>query len=328
MEAKVSKFLLKEILPKLLYSYITKDYYPVIVGGADVDRCAKVDFRPVTDIDMKFIATNISTVNEYEIAFVRDECIGKILSMYDEKKPKDFPNLVAGKVSKVYSFRVPVHIEGDKKAVIIDTSVIGQQKEFMLQYKYINYSRWIKTKNESLLVPFEMVNNLPWADCAWVYIDTVRMLMVSLRDYTHTDVKSQKLYLITKVIKYIGKLAHLEVYYRKHVDLKPLLIKAKKALVDFGEDGDKLMASLMVVIKKDTDFTKVSKILRDAESVKDDIEYFRKSITVLVHTVKPNQKNAIIQKWFKSNERFVKGGYIMVCTKDNVIINKMFSFRK
>lgn len=326
MESKLSDFLLRDILPNILYNYITSDYYPVIVGGTDLNRCADHDFAPTTDIDIKFIATHGQS-NEYEIVFARNECIDLIISKYNEKKPSEFPNLVKGKVNIKYSYRQEIHIEGDNKAVIIDTAVIGPQKEFMLQYKYINYAKWLKTVDDNLLVPFKLIDNLPWADCSWVYIDTVRMVMVTLQEYSTTTTKSQKLYLIAKAIKYIGKLAHLEVYYKKHTDLKSLLVRAKKALVNFGDD-DKLMTSLMVVINKKTDYTKIIKILKAAELVKDDLEYFRKSVTILVHNVPPHQKNSIIRSWFQNNERFKNGKYILSIDKDKVIINDILSFRK
>jgi hypothetical protein len=326
MESELSKFLLQDILPNILYRYITADYYPVIVGGTDLNRCANVDFAPVTDIDVKFIATH-GEANEYEIVFARGECMDMILEMYHAKKPTSYPNLVKGKVNTKYSYRQAIHVEGDTKLVVVDTAVIGPRKEFMLQYKYINYAKWLKTHDENVLVPFKLIDNLPWADCSWVYIDTVRMVMVTLQEYSITTVKSQKQYLIAKAIKYIGKLAHLEVYYKKHTDVKALLVKAKNALLNVG-DGDKLVASLMVVLDRKTDYTKISKILKAAELVTHDLEYFRKSIALLVHNVPSPQKNAIIRVWFGNNERFKKGGYTLSIAKDNVIINNIFSFRK
>jgi len=325
MESQLSSFLLKNVLPNILYNYITPDYYPVIVGGTDLNRCADIDFAPSTDIDVKFIATHAQS-NEYEIVFARDECIDQILETYNEKKPFDFPNLVKGTVNKKYNYRLEIYIEGNKKAVIIDTAIIGPQKEFMLQYKYINYAKWLKTLDENVLIPFKLIDNLPWADCSWVYIDTVRMVMVTLQEHSKTTSKSQKLYLIAKAIKYIGKLAHLEVYYKKKTDMKPLLIKAKNALINFGDD-EKILISLMAVINKKTDYRQISKILKDAELVKEDLEYFRKSVGLMKH-VSPRQKNSVIRSWFLNNELFKNGGYTLSIGKKNLIINDIFSFRK
>jgi hypothetical protein len=314
----LTDFLLNEILPFVLVKYITKDYYPVIVGGTVLNKCTNIN-NEVTDIDIKFVATR-DTSNKFEIINARNTCVDDILKMYHEKKSPTDPVLKKTSVIAKYSYRLAVYPEGEEKNVIIDTAVFGPEKNFMIQYKYIDYNKWLKSKSQDLFVPFTLDNNVPWADCSWVYIDTVRMLMIWYDDYKIVTSSQQKTYIMKKILKYINKLLLMEVHWKHDGRFKPLLKKAKYAL---HKDDDKIsITHLMSVINKQTSYKKIVKVLKDAEEVKNDIEYFRETINVLKAS-SPDFKK-VFKVWASENERFVAGKYTYKFVNNQIVINDLF----
>lgn len=204
------------------------DFYPVIVGGVNVSRCAKLQPKAkkllgqlsLRDIDIGFVIRKKITDNSHQLVQMAHEERMKFLTtlIYDDEfvsfiktfaeQNKTFIWLYINMYQPIFDFigkvrLVSLHAKyklDDGSTVskeLIDTSILSNyaDKSDMLYPNYIG-------KHLVNPIPYFKQYGLPYATCNFIFFDTVRVLsenLAFLRDGT-ADFRRQQ-----KVIKYIAK---------------------------------------------------------------------------------------------------------------------------
>lgn len=227
------------LLSRHLKKHITKDVYPVVIGGINVMRCAKLHAKAAAilgklyknDLDVKFVVAKhvadnndsiIKHTHDMRMRFINDILTDKSLDKHlkraagdelieirlvlDDKR--DVPRESVRRTMLV-CLRAEYYIGGEKvyKKTFMDT---GMYTTFSQDYFDKYHVFFMKVINRP--IPYYMNNNIPFATCGWAYYDTVRMLVICGGAYSKAladgDVDEQK-YQFVKYIKYLSKFAVL-----------------------------------------------------------------------------------------------------------------------
>ena len=208
MDQEVIRVMLSDVLPGLLQKYILHDTVPIVVGGVPLNKCANDDGSLINDIDIKFVCSDISKdasynkVHKHRMAFVKE-----VIQKYNIlSKLKNLPLVKASKLRKQYAWRVEIgYMVSGKLRTIIDTGIIMSSNTEKPFNKYLSVGEKYKKlalKTSDFVVPYDIVNDIPYASCKWMYIDTVRVLYDSLDNYNQN---SKSDFWKLKVLKYIQK---------------------------------------------------------------------------------------------------------------------------
>jgi len=176
MKDKVVEFIRSHILGKYMSKYKNETSYPVITGGTSVSRCSP-DIR-IADIDVVFAIIphdpsdeTIDKVSQDRDKFLHDITTDKALLKMT--KPKGY-KLVLRETYKIHpEYRVSMIklvrlqlVRGDKKDVIIDTSV-QCNKTIRIWNLY----------SKRYPIPFWTKNGVLYATCEYAKFDTLRLVL-------------------------------------------------------------------------------------------------------------------------------------------------------
>jgi len=258
-----------ELMVPYISKHITKDHYPVLIGGVNVTRCANLSERTRTllgslyanDIDIKYmIQGHVESLEDKRILaahknrmsfvnkFVKDKQVAKVLLDVAGMEPLcssielvivDFfdSDIVALKENMRVCIKT-VFKWGDGKEYfkdLIDTAVWSDySQEMILSYQYF-FDTPLKVN-----VPFHMHKGVPFATCGWTYFDTLRLLILCGEAYQKA-IKSgdekQVRFTFMKYWKYLAKFAVLYVHINKiktqdpdYLILKRLYNKSQKII--------------------------------------------------------------------------------------------------
>jgi hypothetical protein len=300
---KIQKFILDEVLGKVLIKYITNDYTPVVVGGTTLHKCSKTSINDDTDIDIKFVRLN-ETISLYEVVFIKMQCIEEILKLYNSAKPEEFPTLQKTASSKKYNYRQSLfYMEGDKRKVMIDMTVNDtfDQTNAMLRAIHTSFVPTILKNDSRYIIPFRIQNNIPWADCNWVYLDTIRMIFTSWDLYKNSKGSKDKMFFAHKTLKYLMKIIHMKVHYKKQKRFTSFLAKINKMLESNDVSINEFKA-LMLTVQKKTDINELNKHLQAITKLQSEISFFINSVRLLIKSTPTKERVPIIKSWFNSNK--------------------------
>lgn len=300
----IQQFLLKHVINKVLIKYITPGYMPIVVGGTTLHKCSNTDLEDSTDIDIKFVQLKDS-VSIYEVIHAKHLCIEEILEIYNKEKPIDLPVLFMTKFIKKFQYRQSlfyVDAQG-KKNIIVDMTAFEKDfidNKLILAFQIATLPKWLKmtTKN---IVPFQMEDNIPWADCKWVYLDTIRMIFVSWSICQERKTEVDKRFFAKKTLKYIMKLFHMNVYYRKDKQFLPFLKKINK-LMDKDTIQVHQIKALLIAVDKKTEYKSIINNSIQMSTIMSQIVYFKDTVKLLVSSCKVKERVKVIKEWFASNE--------------------------
>jgi hypothetical protein len=302
---------LKEIIPFTMYKYIDNKFFPVIIGGVDITRCTNNYLKSdINDIDIKFYCKSDSDVDIYKAHTYRMEMLNEFLEKYNALKRKDMPELFISTLQVQFNRRVEIYYMNEKsKVTVIDTGVmvINNKKSTQLIKSFHNYSYLSFMDNididTSLKVEYE--NNVPYISCDWLYIDTVRMLLVWLDDYKEAE-KSNKLYVKKKIVKYILKLSAMNIAYLKNRKSKKYFTDLVKKIKSIELDGIQLDMLLKEVKNHDSNIVKFDMLMKKCQNK---IEYLLKFDEInenlfksIPNQVKPAKNNTVYVRNIKKRE--------------------------
>lgn len=281
MDQEVIQTVLKDVLPNLLQKYILDDTIPVVVGGVPLNKCANDTDSLINDVDIKFICsdsrdTSYNKVHRHRMAFVKE-----VISEYNTiAKLKNLPSMKSSKLRKQYSWRVEIgYMSEGTFRTIIDTGIILSKSGDKPFNKYIllgNKYKKLSFKSSDFIVPFDVVNDIPYASCKWMYIDTIRILYDSLDNYNkNTDSVFWKM----KVLKYIHKYISISNEPKlKSLDAKIRPLLNKETLIKNKLNIGKFIKTITNISEVST----INSILRNSEIIWDDYDKAHKIIMNLI----------------------------------------------
>jgi hypothetical protein len=164
---------LKKILPGKLEKY-KRDYcYPVVVGGMIFAKCQQVAVSG--DIDIKFICTRknanirvLQKIHTLQMQFLK-EIVTSFLQGYGDANVS-----VDDKPVIEYGWRVKLMVD---KVVVVDTGIWTRENQPIIFNLYRNFPSVMSSNGDP--VPYEYIDGIPFATCAFHFLDTMRMLITS-----------------------------------------------------------------------------------------------------------------------------------------------------
>lgn len=217
-----------------------QEYYPVVIGGINVVRCAKLSKNAIemignvykNDIDIKYIMVgNIKSLEEQIVQtahvdrmqfleklqgspefqrILRKEEINHnmlILTSIDDQTHHEVEGIrlsmrVALKLEYIFN-----NADVSIRKVIIDTGIVSNLSQGEVHF---SFQRLFRPK-ENIPVPYILYKSIPVATCVWTYFDTARMLMLVETKYRELEDKKDKSsieerkFIFSKYLKYLAK---------------------------------------------------------------------------------------------------------------------------
>jgi hypothetical protein len=222
------------------------EIYPVVIGGVNVLRCAKLDDRAIgllgrlykNDIDIKFVVKGKVKDNDAHVmkrahamrmrfiqGLLADGTVERHVANAARRvngleikfivDDKTGASREAVRRSMVVSIRAEYRVAGTLvlKKVLMDT---GMYTSFSQDY-FDGYHAFFM-KEVSLPIPYYVSRGVPFATCGWAYYDTVRMLVLcgdAYRAALETGDVGEQRYQFVKYTKYLGKFAVLYTQVNK-----------------------------------------------------------------------------------------------------------------
>lgn len=265
---QIRDHILRQTLRKYIWSYKTHEYYPVVVGGLNINRCLSihprskdlVDAMFSSDIDLDFVVTSHIDANDHEPVIFK-EIVKRRQEMFDkivnDQELKDYIKQVEGKTKTQITLVIDNHAMENKSYRVykmrlsqIKITISGFQTTLLDSPIYANnntedykvYKRFFE-KPEDLKnpIPFVNIDGVPYATCNFIYYDNVRMLYYYNRVFIEAqkkkDVKWMRFYFV-KSLRYLVKFCALYVMMnaqisdRKAQELHTIYSQAKMILPD------------------------------------------------------------------------------------------------
>jgi hypothetical protein len=269
MDQDIINTILKEVFPGLLQKYFLEDTIPIVVGGVPLNYCAGVDDGIINDIDIKFVNSH-EDINNTELNRIHKHRMKFIKEVKNKYNPiaikRNLPQLKVKPLQKKYLWRVTMgYVAEDKFRDIIDTGIIESNAKRLNKYFAIGekYKKLAFSNNEYVL-PYQLVNDIPYATCHWIYIDVIRTFYSVLENY-HANTKSVfwKRKLLKYIVKYIliSKNANLKQLQKK---ITPLLSEMKLANIP--------ITKFIKAVTSDKEVSDIYKILTTTQLVWNNLE--------------------------------------------------------
>lgn len=220
-------------ISRYIRKYFARDYYPVLIGGINVKRCADMEPKAreligslyTHDIDIKFVIVKdiidntdpaVVAAHEARLRFVNEVSTDEIslsavrsiekaykglrinLKIHEMKKTRN--EILRRNI--MINFNAEYYIDGVHVGTkeIIDTGIYSNysQEEIMSYRKFF--------ANElNRPIPFYVHKGIPYATCGWAYYDTIKMLVLYGQRYETASDPKERRYQFEKLLKYIGK---------------------------------------------------------------------------------------------------------------------------
>jgi SepF-like predicted cell division protein (DUF552 family) len=162
---------LKKILPGKLEKYKRDFCYPVVVGGMTFAKCKQVAVSG--DIDIKFVCTKknaniriLQNIHNLRMKFLKEIVTSFLLGYGDANISVD------AKPAIEYGWRVKMLIG---KLIVIDTGIWTSDNQPSVFNLYRNFPSVMSSNGDP--VPYEYIDGIPFATCAFQFLDTMRMLI-------------------------------------------------------------------------------------------------------------------------------------------------------
>ena len=264
------------------------DFYPVLVGGVNIKRCASLEPKAkrllgklgTNDIDISFVVSKfvrdnsdpiVQTAHSARLNFLTnllyDPEFVAFVKQFGERRQTavmlsvNMPQPVFEFIERVKLTSIIVKYKNADCLVekgLIDTTIISNyaDKTDMLYPKYIG-----KALRDP--IPYIMMKNLPFATCNFIFYDTVRVLSETLLTL-HDGSNDQRKQL--KVIKYIAKfcIMYTQVNKIKNDDefesIKRVYEQAREEMVKTEIDlpqYKQLVHKLKAALEKHTNFKQI-----------------------------------------------------------------------
>lgn len=226
------------VFPRYIMKYKTKAYYPVIVGGINVNRClsskpkskALIDEVFSSDIDVDFvIMENIQENDDDPKIFkkvhvarmkflkqvVMDAQVQSYITQFKAKTGLTIQleiddSFLQKKELRVYKVRLVmmrfnVHNERGEKVysnVIVDCPLYTSQNT-----NYMLYKRFVPNLQKP--IPYYVHNNVPFATCNFVYYDAIRMMIYYSNQLKSNNDAKERHFNFVKYVRYVMKFTML-----------------------------------------------------------------------------------------------------------------------
>ena len=233
-DTKISKcyklildFFLETVLGKYMQKYANTEYYPVVLGGADVNRCIESTFRIETkDVDIQFVVPVDSSKQAAVLA--RDELIDKILSDAQMKEFKSRLEIDHGVEIHIGRFAewdpevnakqlkmnlVVIMVEFKEKEHLIkrynmvDMNVVTQDVFSGIGWEPKDTNTSTSTSKDHVPIPYIVTRGVLYATCDYTYQNTIDMLLF----YKKASWLSSTSKDVAKYCRYVLKLVALTI---------------------------------------------------------------------------------------------------------------------
>ena len=266
--------LIRKTLPKYINNYKTSDYYPVILGGQNVLRCAENNKKVAalisgvfsSDIDIDFVI--IPNVQNNDDPIVQDLHKRRLKFLDEVLQDTDFTYAI-NQVMRDYA-HLDMHVETtvDEKMMYSDpivsrSMVVRLRINYYIGYEPSNsltlmdtviYSTYSKTEHYdlfrqftkskvSLVIPYKIYKGLPFAHCEHAYYDTIRMLDTYATEISITTSPKRFKFLISKYANLLLKFSALycllnRVNKKKYDKLKQIYDNVRQILLSMNPFAD------------------------------------------------------------------------------------------
>lgn len=226
-----------------LAQYQNKKIYPVVIGGVNVLRCARMSKRAIemlgsvykNDLDIKFVINKIIKNNEDNTVRTADKMRREMLAaiMADTEIHRRIQRLgerngvdIVLKVEDMTQTRNEMLMRNLMVNIYVEYKIEGrlvERKEFIDTGIYSNYSQELFKSYQKFFkqplrkpIPVRVHEGVPFATCGWTYYDTIRMLILYGQRLNAAEVGSrdQRFYFL-RYLKYLAKFAVLYVQMNK-----------------------------------------------------------------------------------------------------------------
>lgn len=260
------------LLARHITKHPLKNVYPVVVGGINVMRCARLHTKATMllgsiykhDIDIKYVISKrilnndnatVRRTHNARMSFINGLLDDPVLqsSIHDVAKrvpgldiklvvedKLDSPHEVVKRIM-VVSVRVNYYVNGELalQKTLMDTGLYTTFSQ-----KYFNSYHTFFLKEMVQPIPYITKKGIPYATCGWAYYDTIRMLVVSGDAYRsaidNNDTDEQRQQLFMKYVKYLAKFVVLYTQMNQlkggehYKKLKELYDSAQGILAKYG----------------------------------------------------------------------------------------------
>jgi hypothetical protein len=281
---KIIDYVLKHVLGK--YMKATSSHYPVILGGADVNRCISPLFNVIIkDIDLQYVLIKDDDFDQVVSAkgiLLKSLLMDKDLQDFLDNLEIEFGYRIKLRKNDIDPIKYPIH--GLLQLSVIVAEFYNPNEELVHSMNLIDavifskstvensewhtYDKFIDKDMVAPVPYFINKDNVIYASCNWAYFNTIQMLML-YRDNIEVETSS---FMIAKYGRYLMKYAAL--YIVKHPDDSniPRLLKLYKEVqhivrgtsVKHIFDKDKmrkLFTDIESLTDLKTDSTKIAKLL-------------------------------------------------------------------
>jgi len=243
----VLRYLLKNTLGKYMKKYKTRDYYPVVNGGANIPRCTKNrNSIPIKDIDLPFIINNDDVMSK--VVKARADFVNDILT--------DAPLLtLLSRISKDTNMNITIRLndlittvkDGEYKSLIekmrlqkIALDFADKDNNLILSMDLVDsillhkgnasngewhtYDRYINTDLHDAIPYVTDQHGVMYVTCGYLFFDTLKLITIYQAEYK----KTHNPWHFKQYVKYLGKFALLQP-----VNTNAMYEKAKRLVNGF-----------------------------------------------------------------------------------------------
>lgn len=247
----IHDFIIKQVIAKkVLAPFLApkkshKGYYPVVIGGINIVRCAKTfpkAYQLITnlysnDIDVKYMV--IDPIADLKAPVLQQAHKERMHFLNGVLKSKEFKEIL-GKAATRLSPLVSLAIDAEVKEQLdhpVEGIRMAMRAVLRLEYKvqqldqadsvvvnkvlvdtgmfsnvakggvYFAYRKLFPTPN-NIPVPFSMYKGVPVATCGWTYFDTVRMLVYYADEWNKAlegKDAAKRTFVFSNYLKYMAK---------------------------------------------------------------------------------------------------------------------------
>lgn len=278
---RVRDYILKRVLGKYMMKHKTKHYYPVVVGGTNINRCLGssshtrklLDSMFASDVDLDFVIVDdkvpINVIHERRMRFMNDIVNDPGLKAYLERvgrgrlklrlddKTIHMTHLRVSKMMLV-TMKLEWYDETDRSRLLQSSTIMdcplyhkGNVDDFRL---YARFFPGLK-----LPIPYVTENGVMFATCGYIYYDTVRMMLYYSKELEKGKSENRE-FNYKKLVRYVTKFSALYLLINKlqkdvdsnYRNIIGVYEAAKKLLDDIDPSRDGEVFGLIAKLTRST----------------------------------------------------------------------------
>lgn len=214
----ILNYILEKTLSKYFMSHVSPSFYPILIGGVDVERCVKPMFKlDINDIDIQFVLKDMDANTMTRVTKEKQKLVDEIVTDVDVK------TFISGlqtryglkiEISQISNWDVKHQHQKDMGLIIIEVAFKEPDSDLLLcRRNMIDVCIYSMDAERSLVdIPFEKINHVLYATCDFTFENTRHMIDVYQTKYAADEKKTS----FNKYLRYICKYCALYMVRNQH----------------------------------------------------------------------------------------------------------------